>query len=207
MEMVIALFNQTQSQLALWTAMLAVANMTTKILAVLCVILVLLLVLIARSFVGSKNKNTLAEAPTLELRDDQKAGQADRRAEPVIGVSAHESAEQDIAKQADDGAVRAMAETLEDAGPANPSDAHTSSLPAETIGEDFKIFKRTASASQPASNPKLRTEIDEDNELAIIEKNMVRLKELFHEGHITRDVYVDETRTLYHQAKSLVSSG
>ena len=157
--------------------------------------------------VGSKNKNTLAEAPTLELRDDQKAGQADRRAEPVIGVSAHESAEQDIAKQADDGAVRAMAETLEDAGPANPSDAHTSFLPAETIGEDFKIFKRTASASQPASEPKVRTEIDEDNELAIIEKNMVRLKELFHEGHITRDVYVDETRTLYHQAKSLVSSG
>jgi hypothetical protein len=40
-------------------------------------------------------------------------------------------------------------------------------------------------------------------ELELIEKNMIALKSLFHDGHITRDVYVDETRTLYTQAKTL----
>ncbi len=78
-------------------------------------------------------------------------------------------------------------------------------ISAETIEEDFKIFKRVAPASQPPVES--QAEINEDDELAIIEKNMVRLKELFNEGHITRDVYVDETRTLYHQAKSILGSG
>lgn len=70
--------------------------------------------------------------------------------------------------------------------------------------DDFKIFKRPVSAeakTQPSTaQPKLQT----DDELLVIEQNMIRLRELFHDGHITRDVYIDETRTLYHQAKALV---
>ena len=68
--------------------------------------------------------------------------------------------------------------------------------------EDFKIFRRT-----PLATPKKQMSLSESEpvteELELIEKNMIALKGLFHDGHITRDVYVDETRTLYNQAKTL----
>jgi len=68
--------------------------------------------------------------------------------------------------------------------------------------EDFKIFRRVGSWESnkklPLTNPVLATE-----ELQLIEQSMISLKNMFHDGHITRDVYVDETRTLYKQAKSL----
>ena len=68
--------------------------------------------------------------------------------------------------------------------------------------EDFKIFRRT-----PLATTKKQVSLSESapvtEELELIEKNMIALKGLFHDGHITRDVYVDETRTLYNQAKTL----
>ena len=68
--------------------------------------------------------------------------------------------------------------------------------------EDFKIFRRT-----PLAAPKKQVSMSEFapviEELELIEKNMIALKGLFRDGHITRDVYVDETRTLYNQAKTL----
>ena len=68
--------------------------------------------------------------------------------------------------------------------------------------EDFKIFRRT-----PLATPKKQMSLSESTpvaeELELIEKNMIALKGLFRDGHITRDVYVDETRTLYNQAKTL----
>ena len=68
--------------------------------------------------------------------------------------------------------------------------------------EDFKIFRRT-----PLATPKKQMSLSESapvtEELELIEKNMIALKGLFRDGHITRDVYVDETRTLYNQAKTL----
>ena len=41
--------------------------------------------------------------------------------------------------------------------------------------------------------------------LRLIEKEMVRLRDLYKGGHITRDMYIDETRSLYHQARGLTS--
>ena len=68
--------------------------------------------------------------------------------------------------------------------------------------EDFKIFRRSSSHSQ-----KKYQETQKDNavahELQLIEQNMISLKNMFHNGHITRDIYVDETRTLYNQARAL----
>lgn len=68
--------------------------------------------------------------------------------------------------------------------------------------EDFKIFRRT-----PLATSKKHMSLSESapviEELELIEKNMIAIKGLFHDGHITRDVYVDETRTLYTQAKIL----
>ena len=41
--------------------------------------------------------------------------------------------------------------------------------------------------------------------LRLIEKEMVRLRDLYQGGHITRDNNIDETRSLYHQARGLTS--
>ncbi len=68
--------------------------------------------------------------------------------------------------------------------------------------EDFKIFRRPSSHKQ-----KKYKETEKENavthELQLIEQNMISLKKMFHNGHITRDIYVDETRTLYNQARAL----
>ena len=189
MEMVTALVDQIVAQHSHWLTMLVTADGTTQILAGLCLILLLLLVvMIARTFAGGNSKQALTEVPPLDLRDEQ-------RAEPVIGTAQEKLAELPSLE-----AIGAMP-TGENPVPDMPAE------PVSSIDEDFKIFKRAAPSDPSTVKPSARLQIDEDNELAIIEKNMMRLKELFHEGHITRDVYVDETRTLYHQAKSLIGHG
>jgi hypothetical protein len=84
----------------------------------------------------------------------------------------------------------------------NGQDMSSSAVSLAESQEDFKIFRRAGSAvsnkKASLSKPILATE-----ELRLIEQSMVSLKNLFRDGHITRDVYVDETRTLYGQAKSL----
>lgn len=202
MDAVTAMIEQISAQLMQLAGMFAAADVTTKILVALCAVLILLLVMIAKTFMGSsKAAPASAAAPPLELTAEQIGG-SDGRAEPVM-ESKMGAAGEPSPQPVEFDAIRdvpkpAKAEVTE--GVPSASD-----VSAETIEEDFKIFKRVAPASQPpVESP---AEINEDDELAIIEKNMVRLKELFHEGHITRDVYVDETRTLYHQAKSILGSG
>ena len=201
MDTVIAIIEQISAQLMQLAGTLADADVTTKILVALCAILIFLLVMIAKTFMGSsKAAPAPAELP-LELKAEQIGG-SDGRAEPVmeskmgtVGEPSPQPVEFDAIRDVPKHAKVEVAEGVPAA----------TDISAETIEEDFKIFKRVAPASQPpVESP---AEINEDDELAIIEKNMVRLKELFHEGHITRDVYVDETRTLYHQAKSILGSG
>ena len=201
MDTVIAIIEQISAQLMQLAGTLADADVTTKILVALCAILIFLLVMIAKTFMGSsKAAPAPAELP-LELKAEQIGG-SDGRAEPVmeskmgtVGEPSPQPVEFDAIRDVPKHAKAEVAEGVPAA----------TDISAETIEEDFKIFKRVAPASQPpVESP---AEINEDDELAIIEKNMVRLKELFHEGHITRDVYVDETRTLYHQAKSILGSG
>ena len=84
----------------------------------------------------------------------------------------------------------------------NGQDMPSSAVTLAEGQEDFKIFRRAGSAvsnkKASLSNPVLATE-----ELQLIEQSMVSLKNMFRDGHITRDVYVDESRTLYRQAKSI----
>jgi hypothetical protein len=71
--------------------------------------------------------------------------------------------------------------------------------------EGFKVFRRTTPAK-----PKNRTPLPETkpitDELRLIEQSMMSLKDMFRTGYITRDVYIDETRMLYNQAKSLADA-
>ena len=75
--------------------------------------------------------------------------------------------------------------------------------------EDFQIFKRPKQkpnlVSQSSPFPAADDQMSTAEHLRLIEKEMVRLRDLYQGGHITRDMYIDETRSLYHQAHGLSS--
>ena len=83
-----------------------------------------------------------------------------------------------------------------------------SELAAE-LGEDFQIFKRPRQKSNPAEQTTTSLEVTDrmstPDHLRLIEKEMVRLRDLYQSGHITRDMYIDETQSLYIQARELSS--
>ncbi len=89
---------------------------------------------------------------------------------------------------------------------ASHSDA--SAEAAEQV-EDFQIFTRPKQksrlADQSAQSLEADAQMSTEEHLRLIEKEMVRLRDLFQGGHITRDMYIDETRSLYHQACGLSS--
>ena len=75
--------------------------------------------------------------------------------------------------------------------------------------EDFQIFKRPRQKSTPADQTTLSLDVKDPmstaDHLQLIEQEMVRLRGLYQGGHITRDMYIDETRSLYLQARELSS--
>ena len=75
--------------------------------------------------------------------------------------------------------------------------------------EDFQIFKRPRQKSIPAGQtaPSLdaKNQMSTADHLRLIEKEMVRLRDLYRSGHITRDMYIDQTHSLYLQARELSS--
>ena len=91
---------------------------------------------------------------------------------------------------------------------ASPVEAGPASAEAEQL-EEFRIFKRPKGAPAKSARPSSPAAADEQlsttEHLQLIEKNMIRLRDLYQGGHITRDMYVDETRSLYHQARGLSS--
>ena len=91
---------------------------------------------------------------------------------------------------------------------APPVDTSLPPADAEPL-EDFRIFKRPKGApakpARPSSSAAADEQLSTTEHLRLIEKNMIRLRDLYQGGHITRDMYVDETRSLYHQARGLSS--
>ena len=83
-----------------------------------------------------------------------------------------------------------------------------SALVAEQV-EDFQIFKRPRQESilseQTAPSLAVKDQMSTAEHLRLIEKEMVRLRGLYQGGHITREMYIDETRSLYLQALELSS--
>ncbi len=73
--------------------------------------------------------------------------------------------------------------------------------------DDFMIFKRGERQNTQRKKqmlPSAEGLTIEDN-LQLIEREMIKLRDMFKQGHVTRDVYVDETRNLYHQAKAIAA--
>ena len=84
----------------------------------------------------------------------------------------------------------------------------TSELVSEQV-EDFQIFKRPRQKSTPADQTLTSLDVKDPmstaDHLRLIEQEMIRLRGLYQGGHITRDMYIDETRSLYLQARGLSS--
>ena len=73
--------------------------------------------------------------------------------------------------------------------------------------DDFMIFKRGERQNTQRKKqmlPSAEGLTIEDN-LQLIEREMIKLRDMFKQGHVSRDVYVDETRNLYHQAKAIAA--
>lgn len=177
---------------------LLAADKSMQILVVLCAILVLLLILLARSFMsGGKAKTAAPEpGPGADTPPSEMAVPFEPRLSQLMPEQTGTIAE-------------TVAEPERPHLQARPAEARQDITPqpqTEPDMEEFKIFKRPQARKPSTSHPEEHA-VPLAHELEMIESNMVRLKDMFHEGHITRDVYVDETRTLYHQAKSLIKQG
>lgn len=160
------------------------AQMLILLLSSILGVLLILIVLIA--FHGRPSES--GASPT--QRKAETNSTADRLAEePVISV--------------------ARQPPNEDASVTRKEDNKDEAVDAAEQIEDFQIFKRSAPKSTFAgqSLPVLATDdgMSIAEHLRLIEKEMVRLRELYRDGHITRDIYIDETRSLYHQARGLSS--
>ena len=83
-----------------------------------------------------------------------------------------------------------------------------SELVSEQV-EDFQIFKRPRQKSTPSDQTAPSLDVKDPmstaDHLRLIEQEMVRLRGLYQGGHVTRDMYVDETRSLYLQAREISS--
>ncbi len=105
-------------------------------------------------------------------------------------------------------AEQVPATTTPDMPVAPPVDTSLPPADAEPL-EDFRIFTRPKGApakpARPSSSAAADEQLSTTEHLRLIEKNMIRLRDLYQGGHITRDMYVDETRSLYHQARGLSS--
>lgn len=174
------------------------ADKSMQILAVLCAILILLLILLVRSFMtGGKVKAPVAD-PGLGA-ETQASGMA-APSEPHLSHLMLEQPDANVDKSVEADKPEALMDPLEG------QQTRNSQFQTEPSMEEFKIFKRPQPPKSSTTGHEEHT-VPLAHELEMIESNMVRLKDMFHEGHITRDVYVDETRTLYHQAKSLIKQG
>ena len=91
--------------------------------------------------------------------------------------------------------------------PKTPSETAAAAAPKGS-GGGFAIFKKKKAPQRPkpSEQPNVETGSVADKvvgKLSEIERDMLALKELYQSGHITVDVYVSESRTLYEKAKAL----
>ena len=95
----------------------------------------------------------------------------------------------------------ARSDSQENSGPAAPDSADELEQT-----DDFMIFKRSERSAPQRKEEMLSSEgLSIEENLQLIEREMIKLRDMFKQGHVTRDVYVDETRNLYHQARAIAA--
>ena len=160
------------------------ARMLIILLSLVLGILLVLIILIA--FRGRSSGSNLSHQKG-EAADSSRAKTP--VPEPIISKSTQPE---------EDGALAAQSASI----------IENSELVSEQV-DDFQIFKRprqkSTPAEQTASSLDVKDPIATTDQLRLIEQEMVRLRGLYQGGHITRDMYIDETRSLYFQARELSS--
>ena len=150
---------------------------------VLLVLLVLIMLIAFRGRPSSSNSSHQDRKTSDSFRAEKPA------AEPIISET--------IQPEGDDALTAQSANKTEN-----------SEFVAEHV-EDFQIFKRPRQKSTPADQTALSLDVKDPmstaDHLRLIEQEMVRLRGLYQGGHITRNIYIDETRSLYLQARELSS--
>ncbi|GEM_PF-980914 len=160
------------------------AQILITLLSLVLVILLVLIVLIA--FRGRPSGNNVSN----RKEEAVDSGRAERpAAEPIIPKATRPEGGHALAAQ-------------------SMNKIENSELAAEQV-EDFQIFKRPRQKSIPAEQTTTSLEMTDQmstpDHLRLIEKEMVRLRDLYQGGRITRDMYIDETQSLYLQARELSS--
>ncbi len=160
------------------------ARMLIILLSLVLAVLLVLIMLIA--FRGRPNSSNSSH----QKRKASDSSRAEKpTAEPIISETIQPEGSEALAAQ-------------------SANKIENSEFEAEHV-EDFQIFKRPRQKSIPADRtvPSLEThdQMSTADHLRLIEKEMVRLRELYQGGHITRDMYIDETQSLYYQARELSS--
>ena len=160
------------------------ARILVILLSLVLGVLVVLIVLIA--FRGRSSGSNLAHQKG-EAADSSRAKET--APEPIISKSTQSEEGDDLAAQ-------------------STNIIENQNLVSEQV-EDFQIFKRprqkSTTADQPAPSLDVKDPMSTADHLRLIEQEMIRLRGLYQGGHITRDMYIDETRSLYLQARELSS--
>ena len=141
-------------------------------------LILILMVIIA--VMGRKDKSAISQA------EPEKEG-------------APKSAKPEIAMQAE------TADTSADVNKpvyAESDDSQNAEMPQT---DDFMIFRRGERQTIQRKDEIMPTSegLSIEDNLQLIEREMIKLRDMFKQGHVTRDVYVDETRNLYHQARAI----
>lgn len=73
--------------------------------------------------------------------------------------------------------------------------------------DDFMLFKRSERPGHQRKEEAMPSSegLSIEENLQLIEREMIKLRDMFKQGHVTRDVYVDESRNLYHQARAIAA--
>ena len=124
------------------------------------------------------------------------------------------------AETANSAAATATETSASQVEPVSPTTANTADNPNEDAGAQpngFTFFKRKSGNSDCVAKTTLSdkssseevytsndgsTVISEDSVLASLEQEMLATRQLYLDGTISKEVYVSETRVLYHKAKS-----
>ena len=118
--------------------------------------------------------------------------------QPEKDVASHR-AEPEMALQAEAGDTSA---DLNIPAETETRDSQNAEIPQT---DDFMIFKRGERQTTQRKQEIMPTSegLSIEDNLQLIEREMIKLRDMFKQGHVTRDVYVDETRNLYQQAKAI----
>lgn len=145
-----------------------------------CALALILILMVIIAVMGRKDKSAVSQV------EPEKEGVSERPAPEMLLQAETSDTSPDLNKAVN----------------ADRDDSQKAEMPQTN---DFMIFRRGERQTTQRKEEKMPTSegLSIEDNLQLIEREMIKLRDMFKQGHVTRDVYVDETRNLYHQAKAI----